>query len=64
MCFIDNLNMAYNIILKMFMIVSRHDYPLFEMEIPRLVRLTKDKSTPKDLYEFILNAALDPIEQQ
>ena len=50
----------------MFMIVSRHDYPLFELEIPNLVKATdsdKNKAQEKkDLYEFVMNAALDPID--
>ena len=50
----------------MFMIVSRHDYPLFELEIPNLVKTTdsdKNKAQEKkDLYEFVMNAALDPID--
>ena len=48
------------------MIVSRHDYPLFELEIPNLVKTNEADprkiQEKKDLYEFVINAALDPID--
>ena len=42
----------------MFMIVSRDDFPLFEYRIDNLVKsqVVRKKA---DLYEFIINAALD-----
>ena len=46
----------------MFMIVSRDDFPLFEMKIDNLVKSTQARQKA-DLYEFIINAALDSVDQ-
>ncbi len=46
----------------MFMIVSRDDFPLFELKIDRLVK-SQMALQKADLYEFIINAALDPVDQ-
>ena len=45
----------------MFMIVSRDDFPLFEMKIDNLVKSTQARQKA-DLYEFIINAALDSVD--
>jgi hypothetical protein len=56
------------------MIVSKDDFPVFELSIPGLVRGAKYQATPENakvnmdanphLFEFILNAALDPVEER
>ena len=46
----------------MFMIVSRDDFPLFEMKIDNLVKSQVGRSK-QELYEFIINAALDSVDQ-
>ena len=43
------------------MIVSRDDFPLFELKIDRLVKSSLALQK-QDLYEFIINAALDPVD--
>ena len=43
------------------MIVSRDDFPLFEMKIDSLVK-NQNKVKPEQ-YEFIINGALDTIDQ-
>ena len=45
----------------MFMIVSRDDYPLFEYRIDNLVK-SQVARKKADLYEFIINAALDSVD--
>ena len=44
------------------MIVSRDDFPLFELKIDRLVK-SQAAIGKADLYEFIINAALDSVDQ-
>ena len=46
----------------MLMIVSRDDFPMFEMKIDKLVKSDVARSKA-DLYEFIINAALDSVDQ-
>ena len=46
----------------MFMIVSREDFPLFELKIDNLVKSSQARSKA-DLYEFIINASLDSVDQ-
>ena len=43
------------------MIVSRDDFPLFEYKIDSLVK-TQVARKKADLYEFIINAALDSVD--
>ena len=46
----------------MFMIVSRDDFPLFELKIDSLVKGQVARSK-QEIYEFIINAALDSVDQ-
>lgn len=47
----------------MFMIVTReNDFPVFELELPNNFLKSKDGDSCKPLFQFILNASLDPIE--
>ena len=46
----------------MFMVVSKDDFPLFEMKIDNLVKSQVGRSK-SDIYEFIINAALDSVDQ-
>ena len=44
------------------MIVSRDDFPLYDKKIESLVKTSLAKSK-SDLYEFIINASLDSVDQ-
>ena len=46
----------------MFMIVTRDDFPVFELPIDQLLR-TPVAREKKDLCQFILNASLDAADQ-
>lgn len=43
------------------MIVSREDFPVYELPIESLVK-SQSSTEKQHLYEFILNAALDPVD--
>ena len=45
------------------MIVSRDDYPVYEVKIDSLIKSnSQPEKQQSHLFEFILNAALDPID--
>jgi len=44
----------------MFMIVTKNDFPVYDLPLDNLVR---SSSSSAHLYEFIMNAALDPVEE-
>ena len=54
------------------MIVSKDDFPIYETSIPQLVKNAKygeskakhNMDATSHLFEFILNASLDPIEEK
>jgi hypothetical protein len=48
----------------MFMIVTRErDYPVFELELPENFLKTTKSQELRPMFQFVLNAALDPVEQ-
>lgn len=46
------------------MIVTREqDFPVFELELPQQFLKSSKGETFKHMFQFVLNAALDPVEQ-
>jgi len=54
------------------MIVSKDDFPVYETLVPTLIKkskytdnnATENLDATSHLFEFILNAALDPVEEK
>jgi trafficking protein particle complex subunit 2 len=46
----------------MLMIVSREDFPVYELPIEKLIRQKEGSEDKAHLYEMVLHAALDPID--
>lgn len=46
------------------MIVTRErDYPVLELELPENLLKTQKSQELRPMFQFVLNAALDPVEQ-